>query len=521
MKRYLLDCRLLDEVVVSERGATTGSHRTLDYLPGACFLGAAAKALYAELDAGDAFMVFHSGHVRFCNALPAADGEIGRPVPLALHERKGEPADRQRPQGERLFNFCHPQGQAECRQNGAQPRQLRTGWLTGSGRLLHVGRSYRMKTAVEATTGRAAEGQLFGYESLHAGQRFIGEVQLDACIPASLQARLVACLDGVLRVGRSRSAQYGRVACRVEALPDTAGLPLAGDRLALWLQSDLACDRAGVPTFTPSLAELGLETGGTLDAGASFIRTRSYAPYNAHRRLPDLERQVISAGSVLVYRLDSAPAASDAARLAAGLGNWRECGLGQVVVNPPLLAAVHPVFAEARPSGQVEWTSSPPAPADHPLLAWLLAGSGAAEAEARVKAWVEAQVPAWVQRQESARRFNGIAEFELAGPSRTQWGAVREKARLARSDRASLDRQLFAQDAGLCRGGQDWELPLGSGWNDHKDLRGWLRASIAELDPAVNCGLAVARLAGAIEQALSDGSWRRIRVDRQGGQDVC
>ena len=49
MRRLRFNALLKSDTVISERSATAGGHACLDYLPGACFLGACASALYREL----------------------------------------------------------------------------------------------------------------------------------------------------------------------------------------------------------------------------------------------------------------------------------------------------------------------------------------------------------------------------------------------------------------------------------------------------------------------------------------
>lgn len=506
-------------LVLSERSATFGSHRSLDYLPGAAFLGAVASQLYSKLTQEESFLIFHSGSVRFCNALPHSESGMGRPIPLSLHERKNEPVERRQPNSKQLFNFAHPEGQKRCRANGAQPRQLRSGWLTETGQVLQPARSYRMKTAVESTTGRAAEGQLFGYESLQPGLCFQGEVQFDNSVHEALQKKVLDAIKGTLRLGRSRSAQYGRVTCAIQTTAMPQQLTDLQGRLVLWLQADMACSRDGVPVFSPTLADLGLNCKGTLDVGASFIRCRSYAPYNGHRRLPDIERQVICAGSVLIYTLESVPSDQDRLTIAQGLGDWRESGLGQVLANPPLLAGIHPEFVQGQTENNQHAQSV--AQPQHPLVGWLLFASGGTRSDSRMKEWVEHKLLEWAVRQESCRRFAGLESFELAGPTRTQWGAVQEKAKLVRDNKQQLISLLFASDAGLCRGGEDWERPFGSGWPNQTNLREWLLECINEPEVGSNVGLVIARLAGEIQKSLTTNSWmRRLPTKKQGEHDA-
>ena len=91
MKGFDLILTLRDDCVFSERSATEGGHRGLDYIPGAALLGAAAARLYAGLPATDTFTLFHSGQVQYGNGLPLGIGdERSWPVPLCWHRVKGD-----------------------------------------------------------------------------------------------------------------------------------------------------------------------------------------------------------------------------------------------------------------------------------------------------------------------------------------------------------------------------------------------------------------------------------------------
>ena len=68
MRRMLLILTPTERAAFSARAATEGDHQTLNYIPGAALLGWAAARLYDDME--DPFCVFHSGAVRFSNALP-------------------------------------------------------------------------------------------------------------------------------------------------------------------------------------------------------------------------------------------------------------------------------------------------------------------------------------------------------------------------------------------------------------------------------------------------------------------
>jgi hypothetical protein len=46
---------LLDDIVLSQRTATVGEHKSLDYIPGSVFLGIAASKHYSKINKDDAW----------------------------------------------------------------------------------------------------------------------------------------------------------------------------------------------------------------------------------------------------------------------------------------------------------------------------------------------------------------------------------------------------------------------------------------------------------------------------------
>ncbi|MFB1487668.1 MULTISPECIES: hypothetical protein [unclassified Thiocapsa] len=476
-----LTLTLIDDVVASERPATEGGHTTLDYLPGAMLLGASAARLYKDLPRSDSFILFHSGKVRFGDAVPLSDALPGWPMPLCWHENKLRPAqDGHRLVAERLRNLQFG-GFAE----NVQPKQLRDGYVRTDGCRVTVEKALRMKTAIDPDTGRVDEAKLFGYEAILAGQRFTARVEADDDVPAMLWEALVSaltCSDALL-MGRSRSAEYGRV--RAEWDPHVSALPPLEQptplgTLTLWCLSDLALlDERAQPSLKPTPARLGLRRG-TLDWTRSFLRFRRFAAWNAYRHSYDLERQVIRRGSVITIEgID--PPLTDAERqhLQAGIGIYREIGLGRVAVAPALLSAAVPVF-DTLPHTETTVRESVERP-DHPLIDWLQ-GSQQLGAERRM-AEKQARVLALQleRRYQLARAFSGLAVNLPVGPSPAQWGTVYEQARVA-TDLAKLRGSLFDGGNAVCK-------PKGEGWQDQfRDesviltFADWFQAASVELN---------------------------------------
>jgi len=467
MMKQALHITLQEDCVFSARSATEGGHASLDHIPGSVLLGAAASRLYTRLG-GRAFDVFHSGRLRFGDGLPlAANGAVAWPVPLSWHHDKTaevKEADG-RLRAEAVANFQYFDRLSGDRP--LQPKQMREGYVTACGSWLKPHRDFRLKTAIDPETGRAAEGQLFGYDALHRGQAFLASIEAAPDFDADLFQQVVEALSGELLIGRSRSAEYGRV--RICCIDDPGGIRQAGegDWLTLWLLSDLALlDGYGQPLLQPSAESFGIP-GGRISWDRTFLRTRRYSPWNSARGGHDRERLVLCAGGVITIEL---PAGIDRAevaeRLNGGVGQYQEAGLGKIWVDPPLLASVRPQFDE---SSEVPDNAEPEKP-DHPLVDWLLTQNQ--DWKTRAEEAVEDFLRRYRNLLLTARRFRGIALEADFGPSKSQWATVQAAARAAKGE--ILRQALFeGADAIIKPNGEGWNIEIKDG-EDYLKLAQWL-----------------------------------------------
>lgn len=425
MRHLALRITLLDAVVLSEREATGGGHRTLRYLPGSVLLGAAAGRLYRRLSAEDAFLAFHSGRMRFLSGLPSVNGhDPAWPVPICLHRDKLE-------KGSEVFNAC-----IDLPKDNRQLVAEREGFiaLNGNNSGTHVKpQTFSVtKTAIDASRGSAAESQLFTYECLAPGQVFIAGVEVDPEVPSALFEQVIAALTGEVRIGRSRSAEFGRVVIeRIEASKtdvDVSSTPT--DEGAVWLLSDLAVlDAWGQPTVQPSAADLSLP--GRIDWSRSFVRTRRYAPWNAHRGGFDAERLLLQAGSVLWIT-------EAKGRLLSGqrsVGRYTEAGLGRVWVAPPMLRESRLDLDEFKgmpktsaKKHDIQATTPKAATTTTPLLSWFTSRSTRTGSAATQDASIDALVSTIEALYGHVIDELAPADGVLVGPSSSQW---RDVARLA------------------------------------------------------------------------------------------
>jgi hypothetical protein len=453
---------LAQDVILSRNAATAGQHQSLDYLPGAVFLGIAASRGYQSLAADDAWTLFHSGKVRFVDALPWQAAQLGRPMPLSLHAYKGTQETLLDRPNQLDASMLFDPASADI-DPARQPKQLRKGYLTDSGLRVLPNLTERMKTAIDHASGRAAMGQLFGYQALCAGQQFLFTLQADDDAQGVFELAK-DWLTGKAQIGRSRSAQYGGVEISPSANVNLQPSSTSNEhQLTLWLLTDLALlDQQGQPCLHPSAAVLNLPPTSQWCSDKSYLRTRRYSAYNAKRRCFDPEREVISRGSVLRYELTQPLAHAELVALQQ-LGLYQESGLGQIAVNPQLLVTDQPVF---KPMSAVPATAiSPLAAPTSPLIALLQKRAGQTNQQQDVALIAGRLFAGLCLALEQARSWRGVPANQplTIAPGRSQWGQLKSLASDQRQRPTALWKQLFEADNAMIRARSGWDLDVGPG----------------------------------------------------------
>ncbi|MCA9569886.1 MAG: hypothetical protein KC656_18705 [Myxococcales bacterium] len=410
MNTHWLSLHAVSPVIATASSATVGPPESLPYVPGSQLLGCVAAGLYRQLGQ-DADVWLQTGAVRFGDALPVLDDtSMPVPMPLSLHVQKGQSASSD------WRNHV-------VQKIGERAVQLRDGFLdgrTGSTEDARYRPAFESSERTALHGGTARDGFLYSLHALSAGQTFLAPIQFDDAVPAQVRESIRAALGGPLRIGRSRGAEFGRVEGRwVEAPtpPPLADAPIDGvvPILALsdWCLQDPS---TGCPSFALAPGMVGLPDGAfVVDRGRTFVRTRAYSPFNAHRRRPDHERQVLVQGSVITVRLGAASLAQVRAAFEGGVGEHRRDGLGRAMVGPQFLqeGRFHGWCATERPlaAGLFEESSLE----THPVMLW--ARERIAVRQGREDALRVART--WRQKLES--------DFASL-PSRSQWGRMRAVA---------------------------------------------------------------------------------------------
>lgn len=403
MRRALLILTQTAPAVFSVRAATEGAHETLAAPPGGSLLGWAASAIYGKIK--DPFTMFHSGRVRFSNALPLSANNLPCwPVPQILVAPKEEQKEAPKfnkdddPKKSDVLNAALARvGRPE---NGnIQYEELRGFYIAADGQRFRPALGRRLRTAT--SNGRAATGQLFEYQHLEADAvataRYVATIEADeGAIDNEDWEKLLSVFGSVeqpaeLSLGRAAHTAYGGgFLCVAQDEQGEGVWPAVYDMeisaksqlLRVWALSDLALIGAyGEPMLVPDAKALGLPEQLEFNRQRSSISMRRYAPWNARLRRRDIERQVISAGSVLSFTIvkdslnSNGPLRFKAPALA---GLFREAGLGRIWVAPPILAQDKPVFGagipiEARSSNEPvdRGKLAVSKPEENSLILWL------------------------------------------------------------------------------------------------------------------------------------------------------
>ncbi len=358
MTRQIIKYRLTLEapLVLSLPGGDANSAETFSFVTGSSILGALAHSwLQNPLPGNPAEQpefrsLFLDGSVRYCHAYPEGEGgERLLPAPLSLHIEKGMESqvyDLSWPEKEDVLYDADmgrtrdliPWGRKYVRfaDRDVKYREPR---LTSR---IHHQRDRRLGRATEAS------GEIFSYISLERGERFIGRILIEK---PELSEKLQSLLSkGNLRLGRSKSAQYGGEA-RVEVLEECQAekgspellevgepVPVSPGRMVITLLSDyLGTNQHGHYTADSLLPEIEskLETGPRgLRCVAAFTRVAKVSGYVSHWRMPRPVRPAVRAGSVFVLELLSN---IDPKKLGDllwnGIGDRKAEGFGRIAID--------------------------------------------------------------------------------------------------------------------------------------------------------------------------------------------
>jgi len=322
MKKYF-KVKLLSDVVINADLNTEGNMSTLDYIPGSNFLGIVASKLYGK--SSNDYHLFHSGAVSFGDAHIALGDAVSYAMPFSLF------VDKHENDVTKNSVYIH---HAEKIPRDIFPKQVRSGFFNiNKDYFPSVVKSFSIKSAYDSEKRRAADEQMYGFEAIKKGQEFIFSVNFSEEIDTD---KVVEVLSGVHYIGKSKTAQYGRVKISpLEREPKSyCSKPCSNSRLIVYAESNLCfLNEYGQATFQPSVSDFGVKEG-EIRWDLSQIRTYSYSPWNGKRNTTDTQRDVILKGSVIVIKTKSV---GDIKNLPKSVGIHQSASMGRVLYNPKFL----------------------------------------------------------------------------------------------------------------------------------------------------------------------------------------
>jgi hypothetical protein len=218
----------------------------------------------------------------------------------------------------------------------------------------------------------------------------------------------------------------------------SAQAEIPAGRIRLYARTDICFYQQGI--FTAALDETllvpqELAPSIKLVPEECYIQTNAYHVWNGTRNSPDALRQVICAGSVISF--DSAQSIP-AAIWQQGLGEFRQEGLGQVLINPAFLT--HPPQRKEvgwdQFQGDVKAASIASADkSNNKVLAWLKEQQERPVHDSTIDALANEFEKDYGKKFEKSKSDAGI--------SPSQWGTIRSIAGEAKSA-DELFRRLFS-----------------------------------------------------------------------------
>ena len=432
MKTLTYQCTLLTDIVLNAKSATEGANQTLDFIPGNNFLGITASKLYAELDAHTAWLIFHSGKVRFGDAHLLVNNCRCVKAPAAMYYPKlGSAAEEWY-----VYHSLSQPWSSDLREK--QLKQLRNGFyaFTSKGDAIEARaeKVFMVKSAYDRERRCSKDNCMFGYEALCAGSEMAFTVEIDDDVEDKVYPMIEQALIGNKHLGRSRTAQYGLVSIKPCAFEEagTCDKPV-GELVTIYADGRLIFyNEDGFPTYQPTAQQLHLPEGSEIRWDLSQIRTFCYAPWNYKRQAYDTDRCGLEKGSVIVAKCLSAIACRD-----AYVGAYCNEGFGKVVYNPCFLNAKsdgRTTFAFREVARDVADCAQEKDLPHTPLMELLDARKKVEEQEYGIYESVNAFV------EQYGSRFKNAAFA-------SQWGTIRSIA-MAHADEGKLMDELFKEPRG-------------------------------------------------------------------------
>ncbi|MBR3881407.1 MAG: hypothetical protein IKJ34_07440 [Mailhella sp.] len=326
MKAFFVRMKAEEPLVITSGSSESMAHETLGYVPGNMLLGAFAsvwKRSHPEDDpdsTDDFRRLFLDGDISWGTAFPLCGNDAGVPIPrsyMRVKNHKGLPHIGESADGHIVVNLLRMKDEDNCTQllrdkkiiGSADVPKLKKFSASFMGRdnlrLPEEKRGWNIHVALGSQRS-ALDGQLFGYSSIAAGTEFLSCL---VCKDEKTEQTLRDLLNStrVFRVGRSRSAGYGKVRL-LSFYEEYAGVDSLtireGNSVAIFLRSHYVASSSWLLPVESLLADIEQLCGARPELKKLFCTYSEIQGYNAMWRKPRPSRTVLEQGSVLLCSFD-------------------------------------------------------------------------------------------------------------------------------------------------------------------------------------------------------------------------
>ena len=319
---------------------------TQDHIPGTYLLRHVAEALKAA-GMNDPWAHVAAGDVQVLPLFPC-NGKEARalPMPMCLEAPKNDDSDEVRA---RNMLRTASEEKSETQYKGLKGGYI---WPEDEGSLQWLSsmpQVLRTHNTVEDEKQRPTEavGGVFTFEAIAAGIRLGGALRINRAVLDGLDVQaLREGLAAMLHLGRASRMGYGRIRLEAGEEGEAAAINASSDDLVLLLTSDLILpgEALGGATHLAALIDAVEQVLGSpglfnREQARAHLAVRRLEGWQQRWGLPRPTLVAMAAGSVIRLPLAEGKTLDEAMlqQLAAGLGERRGEGFGQVMVNPPFL----------------------------------------------------------------------------------------------------------------------------------------------------------------------------------------
>jgi hypothetical protein len=427
MKIYQYKCTLLSDIIITSEAATEGYAPSLDYIPGSKFLGIVAGKLYDEDTTGKTLDLFHNGTVQYGDATLFYKNNHYLKPPFSWFTEKGESIHEK--------VYVHHLLESKDK----QLKQVRSGYFSPESKgFVSIDQDYSLKSAQDAKTRRSKDGQMFGYHSLRAGTEWTFEIRDAKGVYAE---ELKGIIEGIHRIGRSRTAEYGLVEITFMKEVSDNKEEVYSDELVVYAKSNLCFvdEHSGAYTAIPSAKQLCGADGAKILWNKSQVRSRNYKTWNRKRWNKDADRLIIERGSVFVIELDKEV---ESIFYKNGIGNHKSEGFGQVLLNPDFLQSAKETLAFKIIKEEL-----------NPYQKSVVATAGMDDKIYSALKGIYKREDFVGQIDKLVNNFKSEHQHTFQGISKSQWGALRNYGKHL-SKREDFITMIFDKESGFLYRGQ-------------------------------------------------------------------